>query len=54
MNLARRDYLNSLAVTVAAQIGRISIANADAAAYAYVNGATDAANRAINEQLKVS
>ena len=34
-----------------AQIGRISIANADASGYAYVNGAVDAANRAVNEQL---
>lgn len=35
----------------AAQLGRISIANSDAAAYAYVNGAIDAAVRAVNEQL---
>jgi len=35
----------------AAQIGRISIANSDAAAYAYVNGAFDAAHRAVNEQI---
>ncbi len=35
----------------AARIGRISIANSDAAAYAYVNGAIDAAVRAVNEQL---
>jgi spermidine dehydrogenase len=35
----------------AAQIGRISIANSDASAYAYVDGAIDAANRAVNEQL---
>lgn len=37
-----------------AQIGRISIANSDAAGYAYVDGAFDAAVRAVNEQLKVS
>jgi spermidine dehydrogenase len=37
-----------------AQIGRISIANSDAAGYAYVNGAIDAAFRAVNEQLRVS
>jgi spermidine dehydrogenase len=37
-----------------AQIGRISIANSDAAGYAYVNGAIDAAHRAVNEQLKVN
>lgn len=35
----------------AAQIGRISIANSDAEAFAYVNGAIDAAYRAVNEQL---
>lgn len=35
----------------AAQIGRISIANSDASAHAYVDGAFDAANRAVNEQL---
>jgi len=34
------------------QIGRISIANADASAYAYINGAIDAADRAVNEQLE--
>jgi len=34
-----------------AQIGRISIANADASAYAYIDGAVDAADRAVNEQL---
>jgi spermidine dehydrogenase len=38
----------------AAQIGRISIANSDAAAYAYVNGAIDAADRAVNEQIRNS
>ena len=36
-----------------AQIGRISIANSDASAYAYVNGAIDAAVRAVNEQIKI-
>lgn len=35
----------------AARIGRISIANSDASAYAYVNGAIDAADRAVNEQI---
>jgi len=34
-----------------AQIGRISIANSDASAYAYLTGAIDAADRAVNEQL---
>jgi spermidine dehydrogenase len=37
-----------------AQIGRISIANADASAYAYINGSFDAADRAVNEQLAFS
>jgi spermidine dehydrogenase len=36
----------------AAQIGRISIANSDSEAYAYVNGAIDAADRAVKEQLE--
>ncbi|GAB5414328.1 MAG: NAD(P)/FAD-dependent oxidoreductase [Congregibacter sp.] len=35
----------------ARQLGRISIANSDASAYAYVNGAIDAAYRATREQL---
>ncbi len=35
----------------AARIGRISIANADASAYAYINGSFDAAIRAVNEQI---
>ncbi|MFT7286941.1 MAG: spermidine dehydrogenase [Halieaceae bacterium] len=34
----------------AQQIGRISIANSDASAYAFVDGAIDAASRAIDEQ----
>ena len=38
----------------ASQIGRISIANSDASAFAFVNGAFDAAHRAVNEQVKVS
>jgi len=37
-----------------AQIGRISIANSDAAGYAYVDGAIDAARRAVNEQLQAT
>ena len=36
-----------------AQIGRISIANSDASAYAYLTGAIDAADRAVNEQLMI-
>ncbi len=34
-----------------ARIGRISIANSDASAYAFVDGAIDAAHRAVSEQL---
>ena len=34
-----------------AQIGRISIANADSEAYAYLDGSIDAADRAVNEQI---
>lgn len=37
-----------------AQIGRISIANSDASAFAYVNGAVDAADRAVNEQIRIA
>jgi spermidine dehydrogenase len=36
------------------KIGRISIANSDASAFAYVNGAFDAAARAVREQLSPS
>jgi spermidine dehydrogenase len=36
-----------------AQIGRISVANADSSAYAYVDGAIDAAWRAVNEQMNL-
>jgi len=36
-----------------AQIGRISIANSDSSAFAYANGAVDAADRAVNEQIAV-
>ena len=36
-----------------AQIGRISIANSDSEAYAYADGAIDAAHRAVKEQLAV-
>ncbi len=38
-------------VTARAQMGRISIANSDAEAYAYLDGAIDAADRAVNEQM---
>jgi spermidine dehydrogenase len=46
--------LNGPHVAGRAQIGRISIANSDASAYAYVNGAVDAADRAVNEQIRTS
>lgn len=36
-----------------AQMGRISIANSDSSAYAYVNGAMDAAVRAVDEQVNL-
>jgi len=36
-----------------AQMGRISIANSDASAYAYVDGAIDAAARAVKEQVDI-
>lgn len=37
-----------------ARIGRISIANSDATAYAYVDGAIDAAVRAVAEQIELA
>ena len=37
-----------------ARVGRISIANSDASAYAFVNGAFDAADRAVDDQLRVT
>ena len=45
------DRYNGPHLKGAAQIGRISIANSDASAYAYVDGAIDAADRAVNEQI---
>jgi len=36
-----------------AQIGRISIANSDSSSYAYVDGAIDAAVRAVEEQINL-
>lgn len=38
-------------IAARARIGRISIANSDSQAYAYVDGAIDAADRAVSEQL---
>jgi len=40
-------------VTGRARIGRVSIANSDSEAYAYADGAIDAADRAVREQLSV-
>ncbi len=45
------DRYNGPHITGRAQIGRISIANSDSEAYAYVDGAIDAADRAVNEQI---
>jgi spermidine dehydrogenase len=45
------DRYNGPHIAGRAQIGRISIANSDSEAYAYVDGAIDAADRAVNEQL---
>jgi spermidine dehydrogenase len=46
------DRHNGPHITGRAQIGRISIANSDSEAYAYVDGAIDAADRAVGEQLR--
>ena len=46
------DRHNGPHIAGRAQIGRISIANSDSEAYAYVDGAIDAAYRAVNEQLR--
>ena len=48
---AEYDRYNGPHITGRAQIGRISIANSDSEARAYVDGAIDAADRAVNEQL---
>ena len=45
------DRHNGPHIAGRAQIGRISIANSDSEAYAYLDGAIDAADRAVNEQL---
>ena len=45
------DRQNGPHIAGRTQIGRISIANSDSEAYAYVDGAIDAADRAVNEQL---
>ena len=48
---AEYDRFNGPHIAGRAQIGRISIANSDSEAYAYADGAIDAADRAVNEQL---
>ncbi len=48
---AEYDRYNGPHIAGRAQIGRISIANSDSEGYAYVDGAIDAADRAVNEQL---
>jgi spermidine dehydrogenase len=48
---AEYDRNNGPHITGRAQIGRISIANSDSEARAYVDAAIDAADRAVNEQL---
>ena len=45
------DRYNGPHIAGRAQIGRISIANADSEAYAYLDGSIDAADRAVNEQI---
>lgn len=45
------DRFNGPHIMGRSQIGRISIANSDSEAYAYVDGAIDAADRAVDEQL---
>ena len=44
------DRYNGPHIAGRAQLGRISIANSDSEAHAYVDGAIDAADRAVNEQ----
>ena len=45
------DRYNGPHIAGRARIGRISIANSDSEAYAYVDGAIDSADRAVNERL---
>lgn len=47
------DRDNGPHITGRQQLGRISIANSDSEAHAYVDGAIDAADRAVDEQLKI-
>ena len=55
--ITRRDFCNGIAIGSGISLlspmdlfGRISIANSDSEAYAYVNAAIDAAWRAVEEQ----
>ena len=48
------DRYNGPHIAGRARIGRISIANSDSEAYAYVDGAIDAAYRAVTEQLELA
>ncbi len=48
---AQYNRFNGPHIAGRAQMGRISIANSDSEAYAYVDGAIDAAYRAVSEQL---
>jgi spermidine dehydrogenase len=50
----RYNRYNGPHVAGRAQIGRISIANSDSEAHAYVDGAVDAADRAVEEQIKLA
>lgn len=47
------SYDNGPHITGRQRIGRISIANSDSQSYAYVDGAIDAAYRAVGEQLRL-
>ena len=49
---AEYDRHNGPHIAGRAQVGRISIANSDSEAYAFVDGAIDSADRAVNEQLE--
>ena len=50
----RYNRYNGPHVAGRAQIGRISIANSDSEAHAYVDGAVDAADRAVEEQIELA
>jgi len=50
---AEYDRQNGPHIAGRQRLGRISIANSDSEAWAYADGAIDAANRAVNEQLQL-